>query len=141
MKNYFKSTIAILLVSSFSFTSCLDLTSGATDAESSLKQTFAESMTMELPAMACDFDDRATTDILKEETGIVMQLNQVDGEDPAFVIQDPNNSMRYVACNMPDALKVEGMKVTFDAEKKQVGDNERWYAHPIKLTVIHDASK
>ena len=137
MKNYFKSTIAILFVSSLGLTSCFDLSPGATDAEASLKETMAQSLTMEL-AETCEYDSRVTEDALKEEPGIVTRMNNpADPENAVFVIQHPDNSMRYIACNMPDALKVDGMKIVFDAEKKMVDANERWYAHPIKLTKIH----
>jgi len=140
MKNYFKSTIAIIFVSTLGLTSCFDLSPGATDAEASLKETMAQSLTMEL-AKTCDYDDRVTEDMLKEEPGIVTRMNNpADPENAVYIIQHPDNSMRYVACNMPDALKVDGIKIVFDAEKKAVGAEERWYAHPIKLTVIHSNS-
>lgn len=138
MKNYFKSTIAIIFVSSLGLTSCFDLTPGATDAEASLKETMAQSLTMDLSG-SCDFDRMKTEDYLKEETGIVTRMNNpADPDNDIFLIQNPDNSMRYVACNMPDGLKVDGMKVTFDAEKKMVDGTERWYAHPIKLTKIYN---
>ena len=141
MKNYVNSTIAIIFASSLSLTGCFDIAPGATDAEASLKQTMAQSLTMELPNTACDYDNRETEMILKEETGIVTRMNNpAEPETPVFIIQNPNNSMRYVACNMPAGLKSDGMKVTFDAEKKRVGDEERWIAHPIKLTRIHNSS-
>ena len=141
MKNYFKSTIAILAFSSFTFTSCLDLTPGATDAEASLRQTVAQSMSMELPQGACDFDDRKTVDRVREETGIVVRIaNTSDPENPTYIIDIPNEGMRYTMCNMPDAAKRDGMKITFDAEKKEIYANERWAAHPSKLTRIYSAT-
>lgn len=139
MKNYVNSTIAFIFASSLSLTGCFDVAPGATDAEASLRQTVAQSMTMELPNVPCDYDNRETEMFLKEETGIVTRMNNpAVPDEPLYVIQNPNNSMRYVACNMPDNLKSDGMKVTFDAEKKKVGDEERWIAHPIKLTKIHN---
>lgn len=139
MKNYVKSTIAILFMGSVALTGCFDLAPGASDAEASLKQTAAQSLSMEL-AKSCEFDSRDTEAIMKEETGIVTRMNNpAEPETSVFIINDPVSQMRYVACNMPDGLKIDGMKVTFDAEKKAVGENERWYAHPIKLTHIHSA--
>ena len=140
MKNYFKSTIAIIFASTLGLTSCFDLAPGASDAEASLKDTVAQSLTMELAA-SCDYDNRDTEDFLKEEVGIVTRMNNpAEPDNQVFIIQNPNTSMRYVACNMPDALKADGIKIVFDAEKKMVGPEERWYAHPIKLTMIHSNS-
>lgn len=139
MKNYVKSTIAILFVSSISLTSCFDLAPGASDAEASLKQTAAQSLSMEL-ATSCEFDALKTESIMKQETGIVTRMsNPAEPENDVFLINDPVSQMRYVACNMPEGLKFDGMKVTFDAEKKEVGETEKWYAHPIKLTQIYSA--
>ena len=140
MKTYFKSTIAIIFASTLGLTSCFDLAPGASDAEASLKDTMAQSLTTDL-AETCEYDNRDTEDFLREETGIVTRMNNpAEPDNQVFIIQNPNSSMRYVACNMPDALKTDGLKVTFDAEKKRVGAEERWYAHPIKLTKIHNNS-
>ena len=139
MKNYVKSSIAILFFASVGITSCFDLAPGASDAEASLKQTAAQSLSMEL-ATSCEFDDRDTEAMMNQETGIITRMNNpADPENEVFLINDPVSQMRYVACNMPDGLKIEGMKVTYDAEKKAVGENEKWYAHPIKLTHIYSA--
>jgi hypothetical protein len=137
MKNYSKSTIAIFLFSAFSFTSCLDLAPGATDAEASLNQSVHERMTTELPLVACDYDSRKTTQLLKEKTGVVMAVNDPSAPDQQlFLIQIPNEGIRYTACNMPQELKSDGMKVTFNAEEKEIYPEERWIAHPMKLTEI-----
>ena len=138
MKNYFKSTIAFSLFSVFAFSGCFDIAPGATDAEASLKQTVSQSISNELADAPCGFDDRKTTDILKEKTAVVVALrNQANPEMPTYILEIPSEALRYVACNMPDEIKIEGVKVTFDAQEKEIYANERWMAHPIKLTRIH----
>ena len=137
MKNYSKSTIAFFLFSAFTFTSCFDINPGATDAEASIKASVNDAVNVELPAQACDFDSRKTTQMLTEKTGVVMSIADPSAPDQKlFLIQIPDEGIRYVACNMPDALKSDGMKVTFNGEEKEIYSQERWAAHPMKLTRI-----
>jgi hypothetical protein len=137
MKNYVKSTIAMVFVSSFAFTSCLDLT--ASDADASLRQTVAQSATMDLSSIPCDFDSRKSVNTLVEQTGIVTKLQDPSRTDASlFVIQMPGEAIRYIACNMPESAKVDGMKITFDAEVKEIYPEEKWMASPLKLLKIHN---
>jgi hypothetical protein len=141
MKNYLKYTIALLFVSSIAFTSCLDLTSNATDADASLKQTFSQSVNDEMRLLPCDYDNRKTTQMLIEQVGIVTQMaNPANSELPLFVIQIPGEALRYTACNMPDAIKKDGLKITFDGERKEIFPEEKWIASPLKLTQIHGSN-
>ena len=141
MKNYSKSTIAIFLFSAFSFTGCFDINPAATDAEASINQTVHERMTVELPLVACDYDSRKTTQLLKEKTGVIMSMKDPSGIDQQlYLIQIPNEGIRYTACNLPEELKADGMKFTFNAEEKEIFPEERWIAHPMKLTQILSSS-
>ncbi|KAA9325998.1 hypothetical protein [Adhaeribacter soli] len=138
MKNYFKSTIAFSLFSVFAFSGCFDIAPGATDAQASLKQTVSQSISNELADAPCGFDDRKTTGMLKERTAIVVAVRNLgDRETPTFILDMPDEGRRFVACNMPDEIKIDGVKVTFDGEIKEIYDYERWMAHPMKLTKIH----
>lgn len=138
MKNYFKSTIAFSLFSMFAFTSCFDIAPGATDAEASIKQTVAQNTVIELPQEACGFDDRKTTKMLVEKTAMIVAMrNAEDPENPIFIFTIPAEGRRFVACNIPNELKIEGLQVTFDAEEKEIYAHERWMAHPMKLTKVH----
>jgi hypothetical protein len=141
MKNYFKHTIALLFVSSFAFTSCLDLTSNSTDAEASLKETLEQSRNAELPLMACDYDDRKTTGIVTDKVGVIKQMrNATDTQNGLFLIFIENESVRYTACNMPESVMKDGMQITFSGEEKEIMANEKWIARPIKLTNIREIS-
>jgi hypothetical protein len=143
MKNYFKHTIALLFVSSFAFTSCLDLTSNSTDAEASLKETVNQSRNAELPLMACDFDNRETTNIVNNKTGVVKRLRNSsdltsDLNGGTFLIFMEGESVRYAACNLPESAMKDGMKITFSGEEKEIKPEERWMGRPIKLTSIRE---
>ena len=139
MKNYFKSTIAGLFVSSLLFTGCLDLTSNATDADASVNKSVSQSMNTELLTMPCDFDDRNTTQRVERKVGVIMLLpgSQTDDQNGGvYMISVPDEGRRFVACNMPDALKRENIKVTFSGEEKEVYEYEKWAAHPFKLSEV-----
>lgn len=139
MKNYIKHTIALLFVSSFAFTSCLDLTSNATDADASIENTLQQSQGIDVPLVICDFDNRKTTEVMLERNGVVKMINSPSEPDvPMFLIQLPGEAQRFVACNMPDAIKKDGMKIIFDGEVKEINPEEKWIATPMKLIKIHD---
>src|SRR5688572_17159449 len=106
MKNYFKYTIALLFVSSFAFTSCLDLTSNATDAEASLRETVDQNINIELPLIPCGFDDRKTTEVLTDKEGYIKIFrNATDTEEAVYLLYINNETVRYAACNMPESIK------------------------------------
>jgi len=137
MKNTVLSTFAILTFSAFSLTGCFDLTSNATDAEASLKATVAEATTNELANMPCYFDDRATTEKHQNERGVIMTIPMSnEPEGVAYLIDLPGQARRFTACNMPDNLKREGLKIEFSGEVKEIHPGERWIATPYKLSSV-----
>lgn len=136
MKNYTKFSIASLIFATFSFTSCLELSSGPQDAESSLRQTVSQASSIELGQLPCDFDSRKTTGYVKEEVGYIMPGPGHSDANPFYLIDVPARSMRYTACNMPEAVKRAGMMIRFSGEEKEIFANERWAGSPFKLTSI-----
>lgn len=139
MKNYVKSAIASFVFASFALTGCFDVTPGATDAESSLRQTVSIEANIELPQLGCDFDARKTTAMVREKTGYIMPMTangSVDENSIVYLIDVPAENRRFTACNMPDALKRGGMKIMFSGEEKEIYENERWSGRPFKLTQV-----
>lgn len=138
MKNYLRNTIALLFGCAIALTGCFDLSSNATDADASLKQTVSNSINDEIRLTACDYDNRKTLEVMREQVGIVTQMaNPASPEMPLYVIQIPGQALRFTACNMPDAIKHDGTKIVFDGERKEIFPEERWIASPMKLLVIH----
>jgi hypothetical protein len=137
MKNPVIRTLVILAVSSLSLTSCFDLTSNATDAEASVKTTLSDATNNEILAMPCGFDSRATTEKLQDQEGVIMTLpNASEPEGIMYLIAIPAQSRRFTACNMPESLKKDGMKIIFSAEVKEIRPEEKWIATPSKLSSV-----
>ena len=137
MKNSVRNAFAILTISALTLTSCFDLTSNATDAEASLKTTLSESATVEIASMPCGFDNRATTAKHDNQQGVIAAIpmaNQPEGL--LYVITIPGDNQRFSACNMPESLKKDGLKIMFSGEVKEIMPEERWVATPYKLSAV-----
>ncbi|MBK0402283.1 hypothetical protein I5M27_04760 [Adhaeribacter sp. BT258] len=137
MKNSVLSTFAILSLSAFSLTGCFDLTANATDAEASLKETVSDATNNEILAMPCGFDDRATVEKHQNQPGQIMALpNAAEPEGVIYLIAIPDQNRRFSACNLPQSLKKDGMKIQFSGEVKEIKPEERWLATPYKLNSV-----
>jgi hypothetical protein len=53
-----------------------------------------------------------------------------------YIISLENESIRYQACNLPDELKVQDIKVLFSGLVKEIYATERRFATPFVLEEI-----
>ncbi|MFC5269675.1 hypothetical protein [Adhaeribacter terreus] len=137
MKNSVLSTFAILTISAFSLSGCFDLTSNATDAEASLKATVSDASNNEMLALPCGFDDRVTVEKHQNQIGQIMALpNATEPDGIMYVITIPEQNRRFSACNMPQSIKKDGMKIQFSGDVKEIKPEERWLATPYKLSAL-----
>ena len=137
MKNSVLSTFAILTISAFSLTGCFDMTANATDAEASLKATVSDATNNEMLAMPCGFDDRPTVEKHQNQLGQIMTLPSAsEPEGVLYIITIPDQNRRFSACNLPQSLKKDGMKIQFSGEVKEIKPEERWLATPYKLSAV-----
>ena len=137
MKNPVLSSFVILAVSALSLTSCFEMTSNATDADASVKATVSDAINTEMLAMPCGYDNRATTEKQKDQQGVIITIpNAAEPEGVSYIISIPNENRRFTACNMPESLKKDGMKIMFSGEVKEIKPEEKWLATPYKLSAV-----
>ncbi|GAB3167953.1 hypothetical protein [Telluribacter humicola] len=87
----------------------------------------------------CSYADRKTVNTLSNREGAV-RVTTTESEKwvDIYLNDDPNTP--YCPCNIPESLSVEGTRVEFTAEVKEIYDNERWRCQPIVLKSIKKLS-
>jgi hypothetical protein len=113
------------------------MNANATDAEASLKATVSDAANNEMLAMPCGFDDRPTVEKHQNQLGQIMTLPSAsEPEGVLYIITIPDQNRRFSACNLPQSLKKDGMKIQFSGEVKEIKPEERWLATPYKLSAV-----
>lgn len=79
----------------------------------------------------CAFDTRKTVQTVRNQKGKIKLIG-----NSYVIITEGNNEIRLTACNLPDALKIEGKTILFSGEVKEIYPNERWIATPFKMTAV-----
>ncbi|MBK8346775.1 MAG: hypothetical protein IPL08_03835 [Saprospiraceae bacterium] len=74
--------------------------------------------------------DRKNEEVLTDKPGSIISVAD------QFVILSADGQSRYLACNLPESYKKEGIKVTFSLVVKEILPNERHIATPAYLTKI-----
>ena len=77
------------------------------------------------------FPDRKTQGTLEKQKGIIKKIGQ---DYLIFLAQDENS--RYIACNLEEEFKVEGLTIIFSGMIKEIFPHERWPAIPFALQSI-----
>ncbi len=143
MKTYFKYILAPTALA-FTLYGCSDLSTPGSDTDESIRATYEQGEARQAQIDAfnnnenCDFDDRRTVKMIKDEKGIVKLVarssNPHDGYTLALHV--PTTNQRFTACGLPSDMKVAGTVVIFSGEEKVIFPNEKWTATPFELTDI-----
>jgi len=75
--------------------------------------------------------ERKNIDTLSDQSGSILMVGE------HFVILSQNGESRYLACNLPETYKKEGLKVKYTLIEKEIFPNERHVATPCYLTKIN----
>jgi hypothetical protein len=133
MKTYSHNILAALAVSACLLTGCFEMIPDSdkdvAPAKSIARAGVPGPVGQQPEAGACTYSDRKTERVVTNESGVIMRLNET-----TYVISADNQTQRYTLCDLPDALKHDGMKVKFSGNVKEIYANERWMANPFELT-------
>jgi len=74
--------------------------------------------------------ERNNQDTLSGQSGSIIKVAD------QFVLLSKDENSRYLACNLPETYKNEGLEVTYSLITKEIQPNERLIATPAYLTEI-----
>lgn len=98
-----------------------------------------------LNILGCSFkgkmghDGLATSDCLPERKNLETLSDQTGSialVADQYILLAPDKNQRYLACNLPDSYKKEGLKIKFSVVIKEIYPNERHIATPAVLKEI-----
>ena len=75
-------------------------------------------------------NERKNQETLTNQNGSIIQVAE------QYVILSEDGNSRYLACNLPETYKKEGLKVKYTLIEKEIFPNERHIATPCYLTKI-----